>query len=869
MKFPKKFFMRFRPLLLVAALCYLAFSLCRADRIVPIQDETVEHGVVGELANEVELCQNLSLMKPFERFGIRVATYDRELSQGTLTIALYQGDVILASATLEGEELQDNEWIWLDAPGSQSGQYQLQVVASGFLSGQAPTIYAADQASCFWNGAETDCGISYATLGAAFYDRDINGIIFSVFLLSLALLLQVRYLQKKLVRKVCAVLATLLLVCTSVLYLSSYLTTGRFVPDVLLNLCFAEKDRFQERVYEVSELQVELLNQYRADDTVMTQYYNIWTRDLNGEVLSLTFDFSEGAEKDQFFLQIFTRRGQEVLHHGAVSVINEGEPETALILPMWCEQLRIDYARTDTFLNLGEQQEQVAFQTITVNEEEALSQLRQEGQKNLCLALLLVLVGLTVVWLVKTKKFPEKIWRYQGTVLTDPGKQFLLFGGLFGLLFMMLLPIYQAPDENAHLRLIGAEVGYATLPDSLLPIVPLVNPKLDTHAGQHVDLAQYLSATQLSFDEPVERTGSPTIQLIRHLPQSIFLVLALWLGAGPFWVFMAGRFGAFLLYLVAGYTAIRLMPYRKQLMMALLLIPQLVQQSTTLSYDATLIAACMLFIAYIFHLREQEAQCGWKALLLLGAMLLVVALIKINYVLIAGAILLVPIEKWRFPVGRRTIVINREKILQRKVLLLLVCAIACVGAVFVLSHIQRGQIVLAFLTAPLSTIELLVQTFVANGKFYWESTFAVFGWLDTYPPNYFSFLIAGGLLLCTLAGEEKQEVQVQLGALQRGILLLLFLGGVISCFCGMILWSMTMYAIPECFSVSGFVQAITRLPRIEGVQGRYFLPVLPLFLLAIPACRRLRLSDVNVLQLCIQCTAILVTGWTLWGRYWS
>lgn len=123
------------------------------------------------------------------------------------------------------------------------------------------------------------------------------------------------------------------------------------------------------------------------------------------------------------------------------------------------------------------------------------------------------------------------------------------------------------------------------------------------------------------------------------------------------------------------------------------------------------------------------------------------------------------------------------------------------------------------LLAPLDTITLLWTTLVIKGRFYWETMVGVLGWLDT-PLTPRVYVAAAALLASCLVADALYPNAA--GVVERS-------GFVVSLVAYVVLSMLVMLAawVPPAGGA------------IEGVQGRYFLPVLPLLALALGSDRGL------------------------------
>lgn len=109
--------------------------------------------------------------------------------------------------------------------------------------------------------------------------------------------------------------------------------------------------------------------------------------------------------------------------------------------------------------------------------------------------------------------------------------------------------------------------------------------------------------------------------------------------------------------------------------------------------------------------------------------------------------------------------------------------------------------------SPIHTTRMLVESLVQKHQFYWESMVGILGWLDT-PLSSGMYVLSGVLLSAALVGDALSRNAMPVAA--RAALLMVGFGYVIGCM--LLLWA--TWTPPTS-------------PVVEGISGRYFLPLLP------------------------------------------
>lgn len=108
---------------------------------------------------------------------------------------------------------------------------------------------------------------------------------------------------------------------------------------------------------------------------------------------------------------------------------------------------------------------------------------------------------------------------------------------------------------------------------------------------------------------------------------------------------LLGRLFASAFYILAGYYALKKMPFAKRAMMILMLGPSAIQQAASFSYDCVLNSCAFIFIALVLHCAYEKQHVNRKDWILLVVTSIVMSPIKIIYILITFCVFLIPSKK--------------------------------------------------------------------------------------------------------------------------------------------------------------------------------------------------------------------------------
>ena len=405
---------------------------------------------------------------------------------------------------------------------------------------------------------------------------------------------------------------------------------------------------------------------------------------------------------------------------------------------------------------------------------------------------------------------------------------YLTLGLTFGMVFVLSLPPYTAPDEGTHISTTYAFVSEFLGED---PIFDEANHVISR--GTDGDIGGEAQVSLVKFHDLYEAVKYPSGDLERdfarggkldvpftcYLPQILGVLLGVLLKFSGFWTLYLGKVFAMLFFTICIFFSIKLIPWGKMVIMTVALLPMSMELASSFSYDCVLNALCILFISYTLHLICKKDKVTWKDFLFLGIIICVIAPCKMFYFLIAGMLYLIPKEKYK---SKKTYWMMNTGILVAGLAVLIIMRFQ-----FLTSHVggaTPSAIEDATVNYSIATIlgdiphsiSVLFNTAIIKSEFYYNSMWGnQLGSLQVYIPT---FVITSFVLVLFTAGvcttrEERviYEPDAKFRLVNLGLSLLMFLG-ILAALC--IGWTPVTYGV------------------IEGVQGRYFLPFLPMIFLS-------------------------------------
>lgn len=403
--------------------------------------------------------------------------------------------------------------------------------------------------------------------------------------------------------------------------------------------------------------------------------------------------------------------------------------------------------------------------------------------------------------------------------LARADRVFLVAGLISGLVLLRVTPPFQTPDEPPHFFhayavseghwqavRAGGRAG-DVLPASLAVVAGALND-LPYFPERKVDRAKIAALRRIPLD-PERRTfldflGSAQSSFVPYLPPAAGILAGRLAGASPLALLTCARLANLLVSTFLIFLAIRQTPAFRWLTAMAALLPMSLFLRASASADALTIAVAYLLVATAAKLvwGDDAEIRRWDWPLLAGAAI-AACLVKPVYFPLVLLVLLIP--RRRFPGGRRALFLLG---------LFTLCALATAYALgptmetFIRpdAAVDPGRQIHDAVTEPLRFARIVAVDYLVHLPRYGAQLVGNLGWLDVPLPE--PFIVAYALLLgALLLLDASPRIPVRpWHRLVLAVALLPILGMI----------SGSMYAAWTPY----------RADFIDGIQGRYFLPVL-------------------------------------------
>lgn len=430
---------------------------------------------------------------------------------------------------------------------------------------------------------------------------------------------------------------------------------------------------------------------------------------------------------------------------------------------------------------------------------------------NVTVLICLILIGIMVTFILKLK-------------LITPERIFLFTMPILCCLFIIFIPMFKGHDEQRHwLRAYEISEGHfiteindgivgTRLPKSVIEGIK----GLDWSEIKYSDIVEEINKELNPEDKSIKQMNNVAVYSpVQYIPQAIGIFIArLFTNKVLIMAYAARVLNALICGLIL-YYAIKKMPFGKNIMLLCVYIPILLEGICTMSADGITISISFLFVAYILNLiNDKEKIINRKDILVLTILSVVIAFCKIVYLPLIGLLLLIPKDKFK-NYKNKTLVILAIWIIA------VTCSLLWLGVANKYLALQTAgsstSKIMNILQHPIQYIQILIYTMNSDGQ---SHLMSLFGGRMTWSSISLIFIVPYTLfILFLILSTTERDIKQKINMFSKTIVILVILAIAV-----LIYTSLYMH-----WTDDGAV-------KISGVQGRYYLPILPLLGIFIGNC---------------------------------
>lgn len=420
-------------------------------------------------------------------------------------------------------------------------------------------------------------------------------------------------------------------------------------------------------------------------------------------------------------------------------------------------------------------------------------------------------------------------------------------------LFMFLVPVTQVPDEGEHSRL-AWEIGYNVKNEEEFYSLVFHQADVVLNSSPEPEALNKKVYRKL-FEKKVDFSNDHfklkfSIKKIMHLPQFIGMVIgkAIYPSLGV--ILLVGRIFNALAYIVGMYFVIKAAKYGKLALMFISLLPMMLQQAASLSYDVLNYVSIACFFVFFVNLIKERTFTNKKFLQLILLTLFLYST-KTNNLLLLPFLVMIDFEFEGF-----LKVLNPAYNFFKKYRWYFVTGAVCLGIVAFYFFLKGWGGTQHFIWVMFNTFFLQQENVNLNGLLT-IGIFGEFGWLTTQLPLWLIFIDIVVLVLIYLS--EYISVTKTEGISSALIFPLQVLVIVIGMY-----FAWTLRSNPDNVGTNRIA---------HGEQGRYFTPFLIYLAPLFSICQSKLGLEINRKSIINLSTIIIlinvaVSFAVLWAYYW-
>lgn len=615
-----------------------------------------------------------------------------------------------------------------------------------------------------------------------------------------------------------------------VFLLSSLVTYKTFVRQYLFN---------DYVVYQSRELSNENIP---LENVLIEQPIQIVSNSMTG--LGLRFKDVDPNSKNQFSVVVKNDSGENIYAENIPE--NKIHNDQIYYLRFNASQLKVGSIYTITVKSLGatrasmvtvnpRENEYSVLRNCMINQEESKQSIAYSVIDGNCfhlrnfywLIVMLILILITMTYLMYI--YNVKLYKASFVIIM-----------LIGIIYTSIVPQFSVPDEYTHYLtsysqssiLLGEKAfdkhGNVLLyEDSSNTLIRASHPTVNEYVKEYDGL---IGKEKFRINQPYISRAPLTLGSFGYFPQVLGVSLGRILGLNGIQTGVLGRISALLLFAVLISYSLKIIPkFFEKVLFTISILPMTLQQVCSYNYDSVLFTACFFLFAYLLYLIYEKEKINKLDIALVTLSSIVIATIKFVYLPILGLGLLIPREKFTLKNGKILVILMLVVLSLGSYLVVMKC-----NSLFWNVHESDTSSLINYNTFtisqviqhPIREIAIIIATFQRfTADYISQMISGPLGWLEMNVPalqlSGFLMMLFYSLFSVEKKSKTDQKVKLCSGLISMIIILIVILALQIS-------WT------PDNSMI------------VVGVQGRYFLPMLPMVLLAMKDVLTIKAQNTNI-----------------------
>lgn len=409
----------------------------------------------------------------------------------------------------------------------------------------------------------------------------------------------------------------------------------------------------------------------------------------------------------------------------------------------------------------------------------------------------------------------------------SPVKKFLIIAIFIGTFYIFISPLGKGIDENSHFSRVYSFFLDSKTTDSGEYKAPRLIKELDDN---NKNLNFSYIRKKIVNNDLVTADNMKGARLYTPLSYIPFLlpvwILGFLIKTNIFSIFISARFFGFLLYLIISAYSIKIVPKRKDFFSLFCLMPIVITSGTTVTADLLTNSSIILFIAIWYKLYLEKTKITKKDIILIIICGILAGYSKMVYALEFLLIFFLPKEVFGGT--------NKKKFKTVGIIAGVIIIATILNVAFAANSMnnsyEKFKLQKEFiLKNPLKFLLILGKNILDNYKFFFSFTTNFVILHNIFIPSEYLQLLYFVALLMVI---YKEESNLNLGKLKTFFIILIGL------------------SIIAIIYISLYLQYTTEISKIVGgnviigLQSRYYIPVILMFLVCLPSKKdTLKIND--------------------------
>lgn len=314
---------------------------------------------------------------------------------------------------------------------------------------------------------------------------------------------------------------------------------------------------------------------------------------------------------------------------------------------------------------------------------------------------------------------------------------------------------------------------------------------------------------------------------------SLGILLGFLFSLNPLLTFYLARLLNLLLFCILLFLALKVIPFGSKILAAVALLPMTINLVSSLSYDSAILGFSFLLIALLLRAIKRTDKFTKIEGFEIGITAFLLTPLKIIYTPLLLLFFLVPSKRFK---SKKKLIFYAIVFFLAACLGLLLCQLPNILAISTSASYTSSGIapentptLSHLITNPIQTAKIFIKTLYIRGGWYINTEIgSELGWFQaTIAAPWFMVPVFQIMLFLSAQRFKKESASIT----TKTKMLYIFI-----CF----ICSLLMFVV---FYLSGTANPLTSGHILEGIQGRYFLPFLPLLLLVFRVNRFFYLKD--------------------------